>query len=104
MTSAAQSGFESDPLKVLTDAWKNVFRRASVGVNENFFDLGGDPSLATVLFAEISRVFGREISPVLILHAPTIASLHAILQLPAPFVLPAITPLKGVDARFPAVF
>src|SRR5690348_9420811 len=103
MTSAAQSGFESDPLKVLTDAWKNVFRRTSVGVNENFFELGGDSSLATVLFTEISCALGREISPVLISHAPTIASLNTLLQYRGPISLPAVTPLRAGDSASPPI-
>lgn len=104
MTSAAQPGFESKQMEALIGAWKKVFRRSNIGVNDNFFELGGNASLATALFAEISRVLGREISPVMILHAPTIAALHAILQLPTPFVLPAITPLRRADVSVPPVF
>jgi len=101
MKAAAQPGFESKQMEAMIGAWKKVFRRTGIGINENFFELGGDASLAKALFAEISRVFAREISPVLILQAPTIASLYAVLQRPAPFVLPAITPLKEVDVSFP---
>lgn len=101
MTSAVQPGFESRQMEALLGAWKKVFRRASIGVNEDFFELGGDPSLAAALFAEISCTLGRELSPVLILHAPTIASLYAVLQHPTPPAVPAITPLKNSAANFP---
>jgi thioesterase domain-containing protein len=103
MTSAAQPGFEPNRMELLIGAWKSVFRRTSIDVNENFFKLGGDSSLATALFAEISSALGREISPVLVLHAPTIASLHAVLQSPGPFALPAITPLKEGGSKFPPI-
>lgn len=103
MTSSAQPEFESKQMEALIGVWKRIFRRASIDVNENFFELGGDSSLARALFAEISHAFGREVSPVLILHAPTISSLYTILRHPTPFVLPAMVPLREGDSKFPPV-
>lgn len=103
MTSAAQPEFEPSGMAALRTAWQNAFCRTSIGLNENFFQLGGDASRAAALFSEISHALGREVSPVLILQAPTIASLYAVLQRPGPFVLPAITPLRSGDNKLPPV-
>lgn len=103
MTSAAQPEFELNGMAALRTAWQNTFCRTGIGLNENFFQLGGDASRAAALFSEISHALGREVSPVLILHAPTIASLYAVLQRPRPFVLPAITPLRSGDNKLPPV-
>jgi pyochelin synthetase len=103
MTSAAQPGLEPIGMEAMTGAWNRVFRRTGIGANENFFELGGDTWSAAELFAEISNALGRQISPVWILHAPTIASLHRVLQRPAPLFLPAITPLKKGDSKVPSI-
>jgi acetoacetyl-CoA synthetase len=71
-------------LAPLTEAiipiWERVFGRSQIGVNDNFFDLGGDPSTARELFGEIAKVCGRELPPETILRAPTIASLVGLLE------------------------
>lgn len=71
-------------LAPLTEAilpiWERVLGRSQISVNENFFDLGGDPSTARELFVEIAKVCGRELPQETILRAPTIASLAALLE------------------------
>lgn len=49
-------------------------------MDDNFFELGGDPVSASALFAEVARVSGRELSPLTIYQAPTIAKLAAIIE------------------------
>src|SRR5271163_714875 len=65
---------------VLTPIWERVLRRPSVGIEDSFFDLGGDSLLAVELFSEIERVCGREMAPVTIYCAPTVAALAAVLD------------------------
>src|SRR6202034_2506585 len=64
-------------------------------MHDNFFDLGGDSLLAVNLFFEIEQVFGREMPPVMIYQAPTIAALAAELELPSASRLPALVLLKA---------
>jgi thioesterase domain-containing protein len=90
-------------VELLTPIWQRVLGRPSIGVQENFFEVGGDPSLARELFAEIGRACGRELSPAMICQAPTIAALAARLETPAsPWWSPIV--LLKTGAEKPPVF
>lgn len=78
----------------LIPIWERVLQRAPIGVNDNFFDLGGDSLLAVNLFFEIEHAFGREMPPVMIYQAPTIAALAAELELPSASRFPPLVLLK----------
>jgi len=82
-------------IEVLTPIWQRILQRPSVGANDSFFDLGGNPSSAAKLFAEIAEVFGRRLPPVLIYSAPTIEALSALLERPDP---PRVSPLLLLKA------
>jgi thioesterase domain-containing protein/acyl carrier protein len=83
---------------VLTPIWERVLQRPSIRMQDNFFDLGGDSLLAVELFSEIERVCGREMAPVTIYCAPTIAALAAILDEPTAPRFPPLFQLKaGTD-------
>jgi acetoacetyl-CoA synthetase len=84
----------STMIETLTPIWQRVLQLSSIGVEDNFFDLGGDSSLAVQLFAEIAQVCGRELPPVMIYHAPTIAALAALLEQPATSGFPPLVLLK----------
>jgi acetoacetyl-CoA synthetase len=89
--------------EALTPIWERVLERSSIHPDDNFFDLGGDSLLAVQLFAEIARVCGRELAPVTIYCAPTIASLSAVLDEPTAPRFPPLLQLK-VGADVPPVF
>jgi len=89
--------------EVLAPIWVRVLHRPAIHVEDNFFDLGGDSLLAVELFTEIARVCGRELAPVTIYCAPTIASLAAVLEEPTAPRFPPLLQLKpGTQA--PPVF
>jgi thioesterase domain-containing protein len=69
----------SNLVEVLTTIWKRAFRRSSIRPNDNFLSIGGDAEKAAAIAAEISSLGGREISPLLVLQASTIACLADIL-------------------------
>jgi acetoacetyl-CoA synthetase len=85
----------------LIPIWERVLQRSPIGVNDNFFDLGGDSLLAVNLFFEIEQAFGREMPPVMIYQAPTIAALAAELELPSASRLPALVLLKPGNSETP---
>jgi thioesterase domain-containing protein len=93
----------SPSLEMLAPIWRRVLRRPSIGIHEDFFDVGGDPSLARELFAEIGRACGRELSPAMICQAPTIAALAALVEAPASPRWSPIVLLKA-GAEKPPVF
>ena len=93
----------STMVEVLTPIWQRVLRLSSVGIDDNFFDCGGDSALALELFHEIAIACGRELPPVMIYHAPTIAALAAVLEEPATPRVPPLVQLKAGSAG-PAIF
>lgn len=58
--------------RVLADVWATVLGVERVGVDDNFFSLGGDSLLAAVLFAKTARRTGRDIPLSLLFSGPTI--------------------------------
>jgi thioesterase domain-containing protein len=90
-------------IDVLTPIWQRVLRHSPIDVEDNFFDLGGDSSLALELFNEIAHTCGRDLAPVMIYHAPTIRALAALLEQPTPPRVPPLVQLK-VGTREPPVF
>ena len=91
----------STMVEMLTPIWQRVLQLSSVDPEGNFFDLGGDSSLALQLFNEIGRAGGRELPPVTIYFAPTIAALAALLEEPADLRFPPLVLLKDGSADPP---
>ncbi|MGA8764550.1 MAG: alpha/beta fold hydrolase [Candidatus Sulfotelmatobacter sp.] len=98
-----KSEVTSSMIEVLTPIWQRVLQLPSIHVNDNFFDLGGDSSQALQLFTEIAQVCGRELPPVMIYQAPTIAALAALLEQPIAPRFPALVLLKAGSQK-PPVF
>ncbi|MBV6434468.1 MAG: hypothetical protein IANPNBLG_04721 [Bryobacteraceae bacterium] len=90
-------------IKKLTVIWQRLFKQPSIGIHKNFFELGGDPPLAVRLFSEITRVCGRELPPMMIYQAPTIAELADLLEHPRAQRLSPLVLLKP-GSRKPPVF
>lgn len=57
--------------------WERMLGIDDIGVQDDFFDLGGDSLLAIELFAAIKDDFGRELPLGALAQAPTIAGLAA---------------------------
>ena len=90
-------------VEALTPIWQRVLQLPSIHVDDNFFDLGGDSSLALQLFNEIAQVCDRELPPVTIYQAPTIAALAALLEQPTTPRFPTLVLLKPGTEK-PPVF
>jgi acetoacetyl-CoA synthetase len=80
---------------MLTKIWQRVLQRPSIGVEENFFDIGGSAVAADALFAEITQECGRELPSATIYHAQTIAALARLMEQPA---LPRFSPFVQMKA------
>jgi acetoacetyl-CoA synthetase len=85
----------STTTEVLTSIWERVLQRSPIRIEDDFFDLGGDSLLAVQLFSEIQQACGRELSPVTIYCAPTIAALAAVLDEPTDPRFPPLLLLKA---------
>lgn len=59
--------------------WEKVFGIKSIGIHDNFFDLGGNSLIAVNLFAKIEQAFKCHLSLVILFQYPTIAELAQML-------------------------
>lgn len=65
----------------LAELWQEAFG-VPIGVDENFFELGGDSLLAARLFIQTEKAFQIELPLAALLEAPTIRQLAAIISAP----------------------
>jgi len=89
--------------KAVATVWREVLRIDEVGIEDDFFALGGDSLRALTMLARIEAGLGRRIPPVTFFANPTIAGLLAAAPGPAPEI-PRISeapdyPASGNQAR-----
>ncbi len=58
--------------QTLVRVWEDVLNVRPIGINDNFFDLGGHSVLAVRLNAVLEKAIGRRIPLALLLQAPTV--------------------------------
>jgi len=63
--------------EVLVRLWSEVLGAERIGVEDDFFELGGDSVTSLRLMARVGRAFGVDVSPRDFFDAPTIAALAA---------------------------
>lgn len=97
-TSAAEAPHGSPEEKRLAGIWANLLGRSSVGVEDNFFDLGGHSILVPALQQRILEEFGRHISIVELFNWPTVRHQARLLGLDNPA---SVQISSGVDALRP---
>jgi acyl carrier protein len=61
----------------LLDIWKKVLGRSRIGMDENFFDLGGTSLKAVQVVARIRKELGRNLSILGLFESPTVSRLAA---------------------------
>lgn len=61
--------------EVLAAVWEEVLGFEKLGINDNFFDLGGDSLLATQVISRVRAVFRMELPANSLFDAPTINEL-----------------------------
>ena len=84
-SSAAQIiGTEDATEKRLARIWQDLLGIVSIGPDENYFDLGGDSSLAVHMFAQVEKQFHVKLPLATLYDAPTIRELACILRCEAP--------------------
>lgn len=69
------SGANTETERKLLEIWKNLFGYSVLGIDDNYFTLGGDSLLATRLISEVQKAFGRKISIGTIFETLTVRAL-----------------------------
>jgi thioesterase domain-containing protein len=87
----------STMVETLTAIWQSVLHRSSIGIDDNFFNIGGNLRFADILFADIAQKCGRELPSATIFHAPTIVALASLLTQPT---LPRFSPFVQLKAGY----
>jgi amino acid adenylation domain-containing protein len=64
----------------LVDIWEALLGTRPIGVNHNFFDLGGHSMLLARLLFQMERTFGKRLSMATVFQKPTIAELADLLR------------------------
>lgn len=64
----------------LVAMWQKLLGLDSVGLDQNFFDLGGDSSLAVRMFAEIEEIFKVKLPLATLYETPTIEELARVIR------------------------
>src|SRR5271157_2379043 len=79
--STAPMGVGNDETtRKLAQIWQELLGVESVGAEQNYFDLGGDSSLAVQLFARIEKIFHVKLPLATLFEAPTIEEMARILR------------------------
>jgi phthiocerol/phenolphthiocerol synthesis type-I polyketide synthase E len=84
LATATTNHAQDATTRELARIWQQLLGVESVGVDQNYFDLGGDSVLAVHLFAEIETVFKVKLPLATLFEAPTIEELAGILRSEAP--------------------
>lgn len=64
----------------LTKIWENLFGYSPIGVNDNFFEIGGKSLLAMQLFSKLEQELDCILPPMTLMQHPTIAELSKLIQ------------------------
>lgn len=103
MREAGCDTAQNDTCTTLALIWQRILQVPSVGANDNFFALGGDPQKVDLLFDEIKRECKRELPSAIIFHAPTLGALASVLQQANLPTFPHFIRLKAGNGK-PPVF
>ena len=78
--SIGQIKVTDEATRQLTRIWQEILGLDSITPDQNYFDLGGDSSLAAHLFAKIETIFGVKLPLATLFEAPTIEELAQLLR------------------------
>jgi phthiocerol/phenolphthiocerol synthesis type-I polyketide synthase E len=79
--AAAVLGTPKDDIeRQLTRIWQELLNVEPIAPDQNYFDLGGDSSLAVHLFVQIEKTFNVKLPIFTLFEAPTIAELAQVLR------------------------
>ncbi|WP_379139885.1 amino acid adenylation domain-containing protein [Paenibacillus sp. sgz500992] len=75
MTTGELPSGSAPLLQQIADAWRKVLNRQDIGLQDNFFDLGGDSISMVALFRELQEDYGSRLTMIELFRYPTIKDL-----------------------------
>ena len=100
-TSSVGVSSASTTVGLLTSIWQSLLHQSSIGVDDNFFSLGGNRRITDLMFVDIARKMGRELPSATIFHAQTIAALALALDQPALLRFSPFVQMKAGTGKSP---
>lgn len=91
----------NDTERTVLAIWQDVLKVPTLGVHDNFFDLGGDSLAAVNMMTALEQRLARKVPLYLITEHPTVESLSAALQQPAASAPGVLRALGGSNGRLP---
>ena len=92
----------NDAERKLAAIWESILEARPIGIDDNFFDLGGHSFLVAKLLRRIEAEFGRRLSMAAVFQAPTIARLAELLADASSIAcMPGTINLQPAGAREP---
>ena len=95
---------KSDTEKALLSIWKKILKAESIGVTDNFFDVGGNSLLAVHVFSEIKSTFGLELRIAELYRRSTVRDLAAVIDDRSLMEFDPIVELTNGSAHLPPLF
>ena len=82
--------------------FEDVLGLERIGIDESFFDLGGDSLAAAEICAQLGAETGRNLALTTLLRAPTVEELACLLRsTDEPAFIPSLVPIQSVGTRPP---
>src|SRR5207253_1740783 len=78
--AAGYAAPQTEAERTLVEIWTSLLGVARVGIDDNFFALGGDSLLAAEMFAKTERCTGKAIPLVLLFARPTVREIARALE------------------------
>lgn len=86
----------------LAAIWSSILKVPSIGIHDDFFDLGGHSLSAVQVFAQIEKRFGKKLPISILFKASTIEKLAAVLsEYDEPENWPTIVPIQTEGSKPP---
>ena len=79
-SSTIEQAAENETASRLACIWEKLLGIESVGLDQNYFDLGGDSALTIQLFYQIEKIFKVKLPAAILFDAPTVRELARILH------------------------
>jgi amino acid adenylation domain-containing protein len=90
--------------KALAKLWQNVLGIKDVGIDDDFFDLGGHSLVAMTILSKVEKEFGVHLPLASLIQAPTIRQFAGLLgETPAKPAYPSLVALNASGSK-PALF
>ena len=95
---------ESVLQRQLVQIWQDVLQVRPIGIDDDFFDLGGDSLLVVAMMDRVAADVRRSLPLAALMEATTIARLAQALQDGAPRQSPSVVTLTATGSRAPLFF